>query len=211
MVVLNIVADATFQHIVLAYTALFASIAIGIPLAVISLYSRLFEKVIMTFANLVQAIPTFAVVAIVVPLIGIGFWPAIFAIFLRALLPVIKNTWIGLSSVNPSVIDSAKGTGLTDWQIIKYIRFPNAYPAIFAGIKFAAILANSVAVLTAIIGSGGLGTLVFEGLASVNMIKMLSGAIPAIIIAVFLDLSFTWMEKKITSPGFWQPSGQNSD
>jgi len=201
MAVVTVIGEAAFQQIILVYTALFVSIGLGIPLAVISLYSRFFEKTVMTFANLAQAVPTFAVVAIVVPLIGIGFWPAIFAIMLRALLPVVKNTWIGLSDINPSVIDSGKGIGLTNWQIIRFIRFPNAYPAMFAGIKFAAILANSVAVLTAIIGSGGLGALIFEGLAGVNMLKMLSGAIPAILIALFLDLSFTWAEKKLTSRG----------
>ncbi len=185
------------QHIVLAYTALFVSIALGIPLAILALYSRTLQKIVMTLANLMQAVPTLAVVAIVVPLIGIGFWPAIVAIILRALLPIIKNTWIGLSSVDPALIASAEGIGLSEWDIIRYVRFPNAYPAIFAGVKFAAILANSVAILTAMIGSGGLGSLVFEGLAGVNMMKMLSGALPAIGIALFLDASFSWMERRL--------------
>jgi ABC-type proline/glycine betaine transport systems, permease component len=193
-----------FQHIVLAYTALFVSIALGIPLAILALYSRTLQKIVMTLANLMQAVPTLAVVAIVVPLIGIGFWPAIVAIILRALLPIIKNTWIGLSSVDPVLIASAEGIGLSEWDIIRYVRLPNAYPAIFAGVKFAAILANSVAILTAMIGSGGLGSLVFEGLAGVNMMKMLSGALPAIGIALFLDASFSWMERRL------QPrSGEN--
>ncbi len=185
------------QHIVLAYTALFVSIALGIPLAILALYSRPLQKIVMTLANLMQAVPTLAVVAIVVPLIGIGFWPAIVAIILRALLPIIKNTWIGLSSVDPVLIASAEGIGLSEWEIIRYVRLPNAYPAIFAGVKFAAILANSVAILTAMIGSGGLGSLVFEGLAGVNMMKMLSGALPAIGIALFLDAFFSWMERRL--------------
>lgn len=201
MVVFSTVIEATIQQIILVYTALTVSIIIGISLAVLSLYSKMLKKTIMTFANLVQAIPTFAIVAIVVPLIGIGFWPAIIAIMLRALLPIVKNTWIGLTDIDSSVIDSGKGMGLTDWQIIRYIRFSYAYPAIFSGIKFAAILANSVAILTAIIGSGGLGSIIFEGLANANMLKMMLGAIPAIIIAVFLELSLTWMEIKIISQG----------
>lgn len=193
-----------FQHIVLAYTALFVSIVLGIPLAILALYSRTLQKIVMTLANLMQAVPTLAVVAIVVPLIGIGFWPAIVAIILRALLPIIRNTWIGLSSVDPVLIASAEGIGLSEWDIIRYVRLPNAYPAIFAGVKFAAILANSVAILTAMIGSGGLGSLVFEGLAGVNMMKMLSGALPAIGIALFLDASFSWMERR-----FLPRSGQS--
>lgn len=198
MVALGTVAVATFQHIILAYTALAASILLSIPLAVVALYNERFAAIVMTFANLVQAVPSLAVVAFVVPLLGIGFWPAILAIMLRAVLPIIKNTWIGLSSVDPSLIDSAQGIGLTDWQIIRYIRFPNAYPAIFAGIKFAAILANSVAILTAIIGSGGLGSVIFEGLAGVNIATLMAGALPAIGIAVFIDASFTVIEKRIS-------------
>ncbi|MGC9435987.1 MAG: ABC transporter permease [Methanomicrobiales archaeon] len=201
MAVAGVIGEAVIQQIVLVYSALAAAIAIGIPLAVISLFSRFLEKTVMAMANLVQAVPTFAVVAIVVPLIGIGFWPAIFAILLRALLPIVKNAWIGLADVDGSAIDSGRGIGLTEWQIVRYIRFPNAWPALFAGIKFAAILANSVAVLTAIIGSGGLGSLIFEGLAGVNMPTMMAGAVPAILIALFLDLSFSWMERRLTSPG----------
>lgn len=201
MPVAGVIGEAVIQQIVLVYSALAAAIAIGIPLAVISLFSRFLEKTVMVMANLVQAVPTFAVVAIVVPLIGIGFWPAIFAILLRALLPIVKNAWIGLADVDGSAIDSGRGIGLTEWQIVRYIRFPNAWPALFAGIKFAAILANSVAVLTAIIGSGGLGSLIFEGLAGVNMPTMMAGAVPAILIALFLDLSFSWMERRLTSPG----------
>ena len=200
MVAPEVVIAATIQQVVLVYASLAVSIAVGIPLAVAALSSRTLERTIITFANLVQAIPTFAVVAIVVPLIGIGFWPAIFAIMLRALLPIVKNTWIGLSSVDPAAIDAAAGLGLTHWQTTRYIRFPHAYPAMFAGIKFAAILANSVAILTAIIGSGGLGTLVFEGLAGINVTTMLAGALPAIGIAIMLDVSFTRLEHRLT-PG----------
>ncbi|ACV24173.1 binding-protein-dependent transport systems inner membrane component [Methanocaldococcus fervens AG86] len=166
-------------------------------MAVISLKSEKLALTIIGFANLVQAIPSFAVVALVVPLLGIGFTPAIFAILLRALLPIVKNTYVGLSEVDNSIIDAAKGIGLTEWEIIGYVRFPHAYPAMFAGIKFAAVLANSIAILTAIIGSGGLGTLVFEGLASFNIEKVLAGSIPAIILAVLIDLSFSFMEKRL--------------
>ncbi len=179
-------------------STLFASILIAIPLAFASLYSKRIAGTINKAANLVQAVPSLAVVAIVVPLIGIGFYPALIAILLRALLPIIKNTYIGLSSVDPSLIDYANAIGLTTWQVHRHIRLPNAYPAIFAGIKFAAILANSIAVLTAYIGSGGLGELVFEGLISYNNEKLLAGAIPAIMIAILIDILFTRIERKVS-------------
>ena len=139
-----------------------------------------------------------AVVAVVVPLIGIGFISAVIAIMLRVLLPIIKNTYIGLFNVDPALIDSAKGIGLTEFQIIRNVRLPNAYPAIFAGIKFAAILANSIAVLTALIGGGGLGSMIFEGLTNFNTTKILAGTLPVIGIALFLDFFFSVLERRLT-------------
>ncbi len=198
MVMLTTISDATTAHIILAYTALFVSIGLGVPLAFASLHSKNLASIVMKSANMAQAVPSFAVVAIVVPLIGIGFWPAVIAIMLRGLLPIIKNTYIGLSTIDMSLIEYAKGIGLTNWEIDRHIRFPNAYPAMFAGIKFAGILANSIAILTALIGSGGLGELVFEGLIGFRTDLLLAGALPAIVLALFIDLSFTIMEKRLT-------------
>lgn len=198
MVMLSTISDATTAHIILAYTALFVSIVLGVPLAFASLHSKNLASIVMKSANMAQAVPSFAVVAIVVPLIGIGFLPAVIAIMLRGLLPIIKNTYIGLSTIDTSLIEYAEGIGLTRWQIDRHIRFPNAYPAMFAGIKFAGILTNSIAILTAIIGSGGLGELVFEGLIGFRTDLLLAGALPAIVLAMFIDASFTLMEKRLT-------------
>lgn len=192
------IVEATLEHLLLAYTALALGIIFAVPLIFFSLYNTKLASLIMKFSNLVQAIPSFAVVAVVVPLIGIGFLPAVIAIMLRVLLPIIKNTYIGLFNVDPTLIDSSKGIGLTEFQIIRHIRLPNAYPAIFAGIKFAAILANSIAVLTALIGSGGLGSMIFEGLTNFNTTKILAGTLPVICIALFLDFSFSRIERWIT-------------
>jgi len=193
-----IILNAVGEHLFLAYSALLVSIVIAVPLAVISLYNRYLASILLVFANLIQAIPSFAVVAIVVPLLGIGFKPAIFAIILRIILPLFKNTFTGLRDVDFIYIDSARGIGLNKMEILRYIRFPHAFPAIFAGIKFAAVIANSVAILTSLIGAGGLGELIFEGLTNFNIPKVLTGAIPAIIIAVLLDLSFSLIEKRIS-------------
>ena len=198
MIDLNIILNAVGEHLFLAYSALFISIILAIPLAIISLYNRYLASVLLVLANLVQAIPSFAVVAIVVPLLGIGFKPAIFAIILRIILPLFKNTFTGLKDVDFVYIDSARGIGLNKMEILRYIRFPHAFPAIFAGIKFAAVIANSVAILTSLIGAGGLGELIFEGLTNFNIPKVLTGAIPAIIIAILLDLSFSLIEKRIS-------------
>ncbi len=198
MVISAEILGATLEHFFLAYTALLAGIIVAVPLVLLSLYSERLASLVMKFSNLVQAVPSFAVVAVVVPLIGIGFTPAVIAIMLRVLLPIIKNTYIGLFNVDPALIDSAKGIGLTEFQIIRNVRLPNAYPAIFAGLKFAAILANSIAVLTALIGGGGLGSMIFEGLTNFNTAKILAGTLPVIAIALFLDFSFSVLEHRLT-------------
>ncbi len=198
MININIILKAVGEHLFLAYSALLVSILIAVPLAIISLYNRYLASVLLVFANLVQAIPSFAVVAIMVPLLGIGFKPAIFAIILRIILPLFKNTFTGLKDIDFIYIDSARGIGLNQIEILRYIRFPHAYPAIFAGVKFAAVIANSVAILTSLIGAGGLGELIFEGLTNFNIPKVLTGAVPAMIIAILLDLSFSIVEKRIS-------------
>ncbi len=198
MVLAGGILQATLEHLLLAYTALALGILVAVPLIFFSLYNAKFASLVMRFSNLVQAVPSFAVVAVVVPLIGIGFTPAVIAIMLRVLLPVIKNTYIGIFNVDPALIESSRGIGLTELQIIRHVRLPNAYPAIFAGIKFAAILANSIAVLTALIGGGGLGSMIFEGLTNFNTARVLAGTLPVIGIALFLDFSFTRIERRLT-------------
>jgi osmoprotectant transport system permease protein len=198
MVLTGEILKATLEHLLLAYTALAAGILVAVPLVFFSLYSPWLASLIMKFSNLVQAIPSFAVVAVAVPLIGIGFTPAVIAITLRVLLPIIKNTYIGLFNVDPALIESSRGIGLTEFQTIRHVRLPNAYPAIFAGIKFAAILANSIAVLTALIGSGGLGSIIFEGLTNFNTARILAGTLPVIGIALLMDFSFTRIERRLT-------------
>lgn len=199
MVALVFLIDAIIEQLSLVFTSLIIDICIAFPLAILSVFYKRFSYLVLTITNMAQAIPSFALVAIIVPLAGIGFLPGIVAIVLGSILPIIKNMYIGLTKTNPALIDSGRGMGLTDLQLVRYIRLPLAYPAIFAGLKFSAIIANGIAVLTAIIGSGGLGRIIFEGLASFNVNKTLSGAIPAILIALSLDLIFSIAEKKLKS------------
>ncbi|NPV50062.1 MAG: ABC transporter permease [Candidatus Methanofastidiosum sp.] len=189
--------EAILQQLTLVFTALSIGICIATPLAILSVFYRRVSYFVLTTINMAQSIPSFALVALIVPLVGIGVLPAIVAIVVGSIVPIVKNMYVGLSKTDAALIDTGKGIGLTDLQIMRHIRLPLAYPAIFAGLKFSAIIANGIAVLTAIIGSGGLGRIIFEGLASFNINKTLSGAIPAILIALTLDMIFSITEKKL--------------
>lgn len=199
MVALAPLLDAILQHLTLVFTSLAIGICLATPLAIFSVFYKRVSYVVLTIINMAQSIPSFALVAIIVPLVGIGFLPGIAAIVLGSIVPIVKNMYVGLAKTDITLIDTGKGMGLTDLQIVRYVRLPLAYPAIFAGLKFSAIIANGIAVLTAIIGSGGLGRIIFEGLASFNINKTLSGAIPAILIALSLDMIFSIVEKKLKS------------
>ena len=199
MVAIMTLLDAIIQQLLLVFISLLIGISLATPLAVLSVFYKRVSYVVLTTINMAQSIPSFALVAIIVPLVGIGFLPGIVAIVLGSIVPIVKNMYVGLAKTDLSLVDTGKGMGLTDLQIMRHIRLPLAYPAIFAGLKFSAIIANGIAVLTAIIGSGGLGRIIFEGLSSFNINKTLSGAIPAILIALSLDLIFTLTEKKLKS------------
>jgi osmoprotectant transport system permease protein len=188
--------DPLGDHLLLAGGAFFISILIAFPLAIICIYNKKLAFVIINLANLFQAVPSFAVVAIVVPFLGIGFTPAIIAIILRALLPIIKNTYIGLSSIDRNLIEFAHGLGLTDYQILINIRIPNSYPAIFAGLKFSFILANGIAIITAFIGSGGYGDVIFMNI-NRNLIAVFIYIIPVVLIAILFDIFLTKLEKRL--------------
>jgi len=189
--------DPLGDHLILAGGAFFISILIAFPLAIICIYNKKLAFIIVNFANLVQAVPSFAVVAIVVPFLGIGFTPAIIAIILRALLPIIKNTYIGLSSIDKKLVEFSHGLGLTDWQILIHVRIPNAYPAIFAGLKFAFILANGIAIITAFIGSGGYGDMIFMNI-NRNLTAVFLYILPVILLAIIVDILLSLIEKKIS-------------
>ena len=147
--------DAILQHLTLVFTSLAIGICLATPLAILSVFYKRVSYVVLTTINMAQSIPSFALVAIIVPLVGIGFVPGIVAIVLGSIVPLVKNMYVGLAKTDIALIDTGKGMGLTDLQIVRYVRLPLAYPAIFAGLKFSAIIANGIAVLTAIIGSGG--------------------------------------------------------
>jgi osmoprotectant transport system permease protein len=190
--------DPLIDHLILVGGAFFISIIIAFPLAIFCIYNKKLSLIIINFANISQAIPSFAVVAIVVPFLGIGFTPAIIAIILRALLPIIKNTYIGLSSIDDKLLEFSHGLGLTNWQILIKVRIPNAYPAIFAGLKFAFILSNGIAILTAFIGSGGYGDMIFMNI-NRNLTAVFLYTLPVIIIAIIVDILFSYIEKRIST------------
>jgi osmoprotectant transport system permease protein len=189
------------QHMQITLTSLLLSIIIAVPLGIIlTRYKRLADPVI-GIAGIFQTIPSIALLGFMVPIFGIGKLPAIVALTVYALLPILRNTYTGILGVNRGTIEAGKGMGMTSTQILFMVEIPLSLKVIMAGIRTAAVIAVGTATLTALIGAGGLGDLIFRGVATVNSGLILAGAIPAAILAILFDNILKMFEVKVTPKG----------
>ena len=186
------------EHIQITALAIFAAILIGLPLGILISYAKTLEKPVLGFANIVQALPSIALLGFLVPFMGIGDKPAIFMVVIYSLLPIIKNTATGLSSINPDTIEAAKGIGMTNFQILWKVKLPLSLPVIMAGVRISAVTSVGLVTLAAFIGAGGLGYLIYSGIRTVNNYQILSGAIPACMLALCVDLLAAFIERRVT-------------
>ncbi len=145
------------------------------------------SRAVLSFVNIVQTIPSIALLGFLLPFFGIGVTPAIIALFLYALLPIVRNTYAGIDGVDAAVIEAARGLGMTDRQVLTKVQLPIATPVIFAGVRTALVINIGVATLCALIAAGGLGEYIFRGIAVNNINMILAGAIPASLLAIALD------------------------
>lgn len=188
----------TLEHIRLTAIAVGLAILVGVPLGILISYIKQLNKPILGFTNLVQAIPSMALLGFAIPLLGIGTVPAIGVVFLYSLLPIVKNTYIGITQIKPELIEAAKGIGMTRPQILKKVQIPLTLPVLMAGVRISAVTAVGLMTIAAFIGAGGLGYLVFSGISSVNNGMILAGAIPACILALALDWLLSLVEDLVT-------------
>lgn len=193
--------ELSIQHISLTVTAILIAILVGVPLGIIISMVKPLRKIILGFVNLVQAVPSMALLGLLIPILGIGSRPAIFMVVIYSLLPIVKNTYIGISSIDPVILESSKGIGLTKKQTLFKIQLPLALPIIMGGVRISAVTAVGLMTLAAFIGAGGLGYLVFSGVQTVNNKMILQGAIPACILALGVDYIFAKIEIAVTPKG----------
>lgn len=186
--------EKTWVHIKLTFAALFAAILIAFPTGVLLYRYPLFSKTVLYITGILQTIPSIALLALMIPLAGIGTLPAVIALFLYALLPILRNTVIGLFTVDPQLKKVATAMGLTPWKRLRFIEIPLAMPMILAGIRTAAVINVGTATLAAFIGAGGLGEFIVTGLALNNTDLILMGAIPSALLAIVFELIFEGVE-----------------
>lgn len=191
----------TGEHIRLTATALFFALLIGVPTGILIADVKKLNKPVLAVANVLQAIPSMALLGFAIPLLGIGSLPAVVVVILYSLLPIIKNTYTGLSGIDPDMMEAAKGIGMKRGEILRKVQLPLALPVIMTGVRVSAVTAVGLMTMAAFIGAGGLGYLVFAGIRTVNNYQILAGAIPACILALLVDYLGGAVEFLITPEG----------
>ncbi|MCL2380073.1 MAG: ABC transporter permease [Treponema sp.] len=190
------------EHVRLTGAALSLAILIGVPVGILISYIKPLNKPTLAVVNLVQAIPSLALLGFLVPLLGIGARPAIFMVVVYSLLPIVKNTFAGLSNQNAEMLEAAKGIGMTRLQILFKIKLPLALPIIMAGIRISAVLSVGLITITTFVGAGGLGLVIHTGIVQMNTAMVLAGAIPACLLALLVDFVASLVEKAVTPKCF---------
>lgn len=185
------------QHVILSLTAMVLAMILTIPLAIyMTKMKQVFiREAIFNVANVFQTIPTIAMFAIMIPILGVGFKPAVFALFLYALLPLLRNTYAGMQAIDQDVVEAAKGMGYGTFQRIFQIEIPIALPYIMSGIRTTSVYIISWTTLAAVVGAGGLGGLVLSGIGFNDKHMIFTGTILAIAMALVVDLILGLFEK----------------
>ena len=187
----------TIEHIYISLMGLTLGIFFSVPLGILLSKTKKLSNFIIGITSLLQTIPSLALLAIMIPIFGVGKKPAIIALFIYSLLPILRNTFIGINGVDENIVDAGRGLGMTEFQSLAKIEIPLAVPAIMSGIRLSAVYIISWATIASYIGAGGLGDLIFSGLNNYNRPSIIFGTIPVTILALTVDFIFNKIENKV--------------
>ena len=189
------------DHLVLVGISLTSAILVAVPLGIVASRRRRFGRTVLGIVGVIQTVPSLALFVFMIPLLGIGGPPAIVALFLYSLLPIVRNTVAGIHGISPSLVESAEALGLPGFARLVRIELPLASPSILAGIKTAAVINVGTATLGAVIGAGGLGQPILTGIRLDDTALILSGAIPAALLALLVEAGFDGLERLFVPRG----------
>lgn len=191
----------TWEHFYISLAALILGVLVAVPLGIALSRTPKFADKFISFIGILQTIPSLAILAFFIPIMGVGKLPAILALFFYSLLPILRNTYIGVRDVDKGVIEAGKGMGMSNRQSILKMELPLAMPVIMAGIRLSTVYLIGWATLAAFIGGGGLGDFIFDGLNLFQPALIVAGTIPATILALIADRSLAFLENRLTPEG----------
>lgn len=186
----------TWSHIVMVLCGLGLALVVGIPLGIVSARNERLAQIILATANIVQVLPSLALLALLMIMLGLGFKTIVVGLFLYSLLPVIRHTYVGLKQVDSGITDAGRGVGMSALQLLTKVQLPLSLPFLMAGLRVAAVIAIGVATLAPLIGGDGLGREIYSGLNMRNNVKIFAGAIPAAMLAILADIVLGRMQAR---------------
>jgi osmoprotectant transport system permease protein len=190
----------TGQHLTLSFSALLISIAVCVPLGIAIARHTTIAQIVMNLFNGLRVLPSLVILFLALPYLGLGFWPSLIALVVLAFPPILINTYAGMRSVSPAVVEAARGMGMSDQQVLTRIELPLALPAILAGIRTAAVEVIASATLAAFIAGGGLGEYITRGFALNETDIMLVGAIAVAVLALGTEAIFGGLQRLVRQP-----------
>ncbi|GED27903.1 carnitine transport permease OpuCB [Brevibacillus agri] len=190
-----------WEHCYISLLAVLAGFILSVPLGILLTRAERISQYVIGVVNILQTIPSLALLGFMIPFLGIGAFPAVVALFLYSLLPMLRNTYTGIREVEPSLIEAARGMGMTNLQILFKVEIPLAISIIMGGLRTATIYTISWATLAAVVGGGGLGYLVFTGLGNSNDNMLLTGALLTALLAALADLVTREFQRMCTPRG----------
>ncbi|MBU8675513.1 choline ABC transporter permease OpuBB [Bacillus subtilis] len=191
----------TYEHITISLIAVILGVLVAVPLGVVLTRMKKGAGTIIGIANIIQTLPSLAILAFFIPLLGVGKVPAIVALFFYSVLPILRNTYTGIRGVNKNLLESGKGIGMTPSEQVRLVELPLAAPVIMAGIRTSTIYLIGWATLASFIGGGGLGDYIFIGLNLYQPEYIIGGAVPVTILAIVIDYVLAVAERKLTPAG----------
>jgi len=189
------------EHLMISFSAVLLAILIAVPLGIFLTRCERLANPVMTVVGLLQTIPSIALLAFMIPLLGIGWRPALAALFLYALLPILRNTYAGIRSVDRGVLEAGRGMGMTPLQLLFLVELPMSFRVIMNGIRVSTVSIIGWATLAAFVGAGGLGDTILSGFALVSTGLILAGGIPVTLMALLADFLLGRLEKAVTPRG----------
>ncbi|MGO4108176.1 ABC transporter permease [Paenibacillus sp. YAF4_2] len=186
----------TGQHIMMVLIGLLLALVVGIPLGIMASRNRVSARIILTVANIIQVFPSLALLVLLMVVFGLGTTTVVVGLFLYSLLPVIRNTYVGLTQVDKSIMEAGKGVGMSPLQIMMNVQLPLALPFMLTGIRIAAVIAIGVATIAPLVGGDGLGREIYSGINMNNSARLYAGAIPAAILALLADLALERLQNR---------------
>lgn len=191
----------TIEHFYISIISLLIAIVVAVPLGILLSKTKRTANVVLTIAGVLQTIPTLAILALMIPIFGVGKTPAIVALFIYVLLPILNNTVLGVQNIDKNIIEAGTSMGMTKLQLMKDVELPLALPLIISGIRLSSVYVISWATLASYIGAGGLGDLVFNGLNLYEPPMIISAAILVTCLALLIDFLLSLVEKWVVPKG----------